>query len=73
MDNKIVSQTYFDACARIHRATDLLYESLHSDNGTETNKDFDKLITDIKLFREAINMELDLIREMCKESDSLLF
>lgn len=33
MNNSDVSETYFKACERIHTAADMLYESLHEDDG----------------------------------------
>lgn len=33
MNNNKVSETYFTACERIHDAADMLYESLHNDEG----------------------------------------
>ena len=69
MSNKIVSQTYFDACERIHRATDMLYQSLHNEEGTEAVLDYQEVLSNIKAFRDWTNNEIDLIREMCKESD----
>ena len=64
MSNEIVSQTYFDACERIHRATDMLYESLHNEEGTQAVRDYEEVLS---------NNEIDLIREMCKESDQYPF
>ena len=69
MSNKIVSQTYFDAWERIHKATDMLYESLHNEKGTEAIVEYNEVLSNIKAFREWANNEIDLIREMAKESD----
>ena len=69
MNEKIVSQTYFDACERIHRAADMLYESLHNEKGTEAIVEYNEVLSNIKAFREWANNEIDLIREMAKESD----
>ena len=48
MSNKIVSQTYFDACERIHKATDVLYESLHNEEGTEAIIEYQEVLSTIK-------------------------
>ena len=69
MSKKIVSQTYFDACERIHKATDVLYESLHNEEGTEAIIEYQEVLSTIKSFRDWANNEIDLIREMAKESN----
>ena len=69
MSNKIVSQTYFDACERIHKATDVLYESLHNEEGTEAIIEYQEVLSTIKSFRDWANNEIDLMREMAKESN----
>ena len=69
MSNKIVSQTYFDACERIHKAPDVLYESLHNEEGTEAIIEYQEVLSTIKSFRDWANNEIDLIREMAKESN----
>ena len=69
MNNNKVSETYFTACERIHDAADMLYESLHNDEGnavTEFNEVF-KIIKDI---RDCVNIEIDLVREACKEYEN---
>ena len=46
MKNSKVSETYFQACGRIHDAADMLYESLHEEEGeavTEFNEVLKKM------------------------------
>ena len=66
MKNSDVSETYFKACERIHTAADMLYESLHEDDGEALTELGDVLIQ-IKSFRDWVNIEIDLVREICKE------
>ena len=66
MNNSAVSETYFQACERIHNAADMLYESLHEDEGGAIT-DLDEVLKKIKDFRDWVNIEIDLVREICKE------
>ena len=47
----------------------MLYESLHNEKGTEAIVEYNEVLSNIKAFREWANNEIDLIREMAKESD----
>ena len=66
MKNSKVSETYFIACERIHNAADMLYESLHEDDG-EALTELEDVLIQIKSFRDWVNIEIDLVREICKE------
>ena len=50
MNNSNVSETYFQACERIHDAADMLYESLHDKNG-EALAELEEVLVQIKSFR----------------------
>jgi len=69
MNNKKVSETYFHACERIHDAADMLYESLHNDDGNAVTE-FNEVLNKIKDFRDWVNIEIDLVREACKEYEN---
>jgi len=69
MNNNDVSETYFKACERIHTAADMLYESLHEDEG-EALTELEDVLIQIKSFRDWVNIEIDLVREICKEYES---
>ena len=66
MNKNKVSETYFIACERIHDAADMLYESLHNDDGNAVTE-FNEVLNKIKDFRDWVNIEIDLVREVCKE------
>ena len=69
MNNNKVSETYFTACERIHDAADMLYESLHNDEGNAVTE-FNEVLNKIKDFRAWVNIEIDLVREACKEYEN---
>tara|TARA_R110000787_G_scaffold2583_4_gene10156 strand:+ start:3256 stop:3486 length:231 start_codon:yes stop_codon:yes gene_type:complete len=69
MKNSKVSETYFIACERIHNAADMLYESLHEDDG-EALTELEDVLIQIKSFRDWVNIEIDLVREICKEYEN---
>tara|TARA_R110002167_G_scaffold134254_3_gene319716 strand:- start:404 stop:625 length:222 start_codon:yes stop_codon:yes gene_type:complete len=69
MKNSTVSETYFKACERIHDAADMLYESLHKDDG-DALTELDDVLIEIKSFRDWVNIEIDLVREICKEHEN---
>jgi|TARA_R110000823_G_scaffold140633_5_gene270571 hypothetical protein len=69
MNNSNVSKTYFQACERIHDAADMLYESLHEEDG-EALTELDDVLVQIKSFRDWVNIEIDLVREICKEHEN---
>ena len=47
-----VSESYFQACERIHNAADMLYESLHDDEDGEAITDLSEILIKIKNFRD---------------------
>ena len=69
MNNNKVSETYFTACERIHDAADMLYDSLHNDEGNAVTE-FNEVLNKIKDFRDWVNIEIDLVREACKEYEN---
>ena len=69
MNNYKVSETYFTECERIHDAADMLYESLHNDEGNAVTE-FNEVLNKIKDFRDWVNIEIDLVREACKEYEN---
>ena len=69
MNKNKVSETYFTACERIHDAADMLYESLHNDEGNAVTE-FNEVLNKIKDFRDWVNIEIDLVREACKEYEN---
>ena len=69
MNNNKVSETYFTACERIHDAADMLYESLHNDEGNAVTE-FNEVLNKIKDFRDWVNIVIDLVREACKEYEN---
>ena len=71
MNNSTVSKTYFQACERINDAADMLYESLHEEEG-EALTELEDVLVQIKSFRDWVNIEIDLVREICKEHENEL-
>ena len=69
MNKNKVSETYFIACERIHDAADMLYESLHNNDGNAVTE-FNEVLNKIKDFRDWVNIEIDLVREACKEYEN---
>ncbi len=69
MNKNKVSETYLIACERIHDAADMLYESLHNDDGNAVTE-FNEVLNKIKDFRDWVNIEIDLVREACKEYEN---
>ena len=70
MNKNKVSETYFIACERIHDAADMLYESLHEEERGEAITEFNEVLNKIKDFRDWVNIEIDLVREACKEYEN---
>ncbi len=65
MDTSELSQRLHDCCDRIHQATTDMYEAMHPDG--EPHGDFLVVEQDIRDFREWVNHEIDLIRELIGE------
>ena len=66
--DEMLSAIYQDACSRCSDASTSLHESLHDDNGMPLY-DREQVIKAITKFRTWVNIELDLIREACSESE----
>jgi chromosomal replication initiation ATPase DnaA len=47
----------------------MLYESLHEDDG-EALTELEDVLIQIKSFRDWVNIEIDLVREICKEYEN---
>ena len=54
------------ACERMHKATSTLYEELHNDNG-EPHKQIDQVLDIVNKYKRWVLIEVDLIREACRE------
>lgn len=65
MDTFELSLRIHESCDRIHQATTDMYESMHPD-GTP-HADPSKTESNIRDFREWVNHEIDLIRELIGE------
>jgi len=61
-----LSETYLGACERMHKATSTLYEELHNDNG-EPHKQIDQVLDIVNKYKRGVLIEVDLIREACRE------
>jgi hypothetical protein len=61
-----LSETYLGACERMHKATSTLYEELHNDNG-EPHKQIDQVLDIVNKYKRWVLIEVDLIREACRE------
>jgi DnaJ-domain-containing protein 1 len=60
-----LSQRIHTACDRIHQATTDMYEAMHPDG--EPHADILETEQNIRDFREWVNNEIDLIRELIGE------
>lgn len=65
METFELSQRLHESCDRIHQATTDMYEALHPDGGP--HGDILVVEQDIRDFREWVNHEIDLIRELIGE------
>lgn len=65
MDTFELSRRIYESCDRIHQATADMYEAMHPNGEPHANR----VITEsnIKDFREWVNHEIDLIRELVSE------
>ena len=65
METSELSYRLHESCDRIHQATTDMYEAMHPDGDPHA----DLLITEqnIRYFREWVNHEIDLIRELIGE------
>lgn len=71
MNQNELSQTYFDACIRMRfYVTSFCDEFLHNDEGEPIN-DTEGITKSILELRQAMNIEIDLIREVAKEYNEL--
>ena len=71
MNQNELSQTYFDACIRMRFYVTSFYdEFLHNDEGEPIN-DTEGITKSILELRQAMNIEIDLIREVAKEYNEL--
>jgi len=61
-----LSETYLGACERMHKATSTLYEDLHNENG-EPHKQIDQVLDIVNKYKRWVLIEVDLIREACRE------
>ena len=66
--DEMLSTIYHEACSRCSEASSFLYESLHDDNGMPLY-DREQVMKAITSFRTWINIELDLVKEACSESE----
>lgn len=65
METSELSHRLHDCCDRIHQATTDMYEAMHPDG--DPHGDFLVVEQDIRDFREWVNHEIDLIRELIGE------
>jgi len=67
MNQTDLSKSYFNACERMHQYVTAFYdEYMHTEEG-EPISDIDGINKAILELRKAMNIELDLIRELSKE------
>lgn len=67
MNQPDLSKSYFNACERMHQYVTAFYdEYMHTEDG-EPISDIDQINIAILELRQAMNIELDLIRELSKE------
>ena len=67
MDQKELSKLYFDATVRMRQYVTAFYdEYMHTDKGDPISN-LDRINQAILELRQAMNIELDLIREASKE------
>jgi predicted HicB family RNase H-like nuclease len=50
----------------MHKATSTLYEELHNENG-EPHKQIDQVLDIVNKYKRWVLIEVDLIREACRE------
>ena len=65
MEKFELSYRIHEACDRIHQATTDMYEAMHPDG--DPHADFLVAEQNIRDFREWVNNEIDLIRELIGE------
>lgn len=61
-----ISLMFSTACNRIHVLATELYESMHDDNG-DPIADIETASKFISEFRQALNIEIDLIKESIRQ------
>lgn len=61
-----ISFMFSTACSRIHTLVTELYESIHDKDG-DPILDLDSASTFISEFRQALNIEIDLIKESIRQ------
>jgi hypothetical protein len=66
MNQQKLSSMYFHATNSISDTATVIYEYLHSENGTPKN-DYPTIERDLKRYLAEIRNHFDLIRESCKE------
>ena len=67
MNQPDLSKSYFNACERMHQYVTAFYdEYMHTEDG-EPISDIEQINRAILELRQAMNIELDLIRELSKE------
>ena len=67
MNQNGLSEAYYNACARMHEYVTAFYdEYIHTEDG-EPISDIDRINKAILELRQAMNIEIDLIRELSKE------
>ena len=71
MNQTGLSETYYSACARMHEYVAAYYDEFMHDEDGEPITDTDKINRAILELRQAMNIELDLIREAAKEIHNL--
>ena len=54
---------------KIYNSIFISYESLHNDEGNAVTE-FNEVLNKIKDFRDWVNIEIDLVREACKEYEN---
>jgi len=67
MNQNGLSEAYYNACERMHGYVTAFYdEHIHTEDG-EPISDIDAINKAILELRQAMNIEIDLIRELSKE------
>ena len=67
-----LSEMYYNACERMHRYVAAYYdESMHNESG-EPISNIDDINKGVSELRQAMNIEIDLIREVSKEYNEQL-
>jgi hypothetical protein len=68
MNNNSLSKCYSNGTIRMHKATDQLYEDIHTDAGDPV-RDEELIKSLCHEFLKCIREEIDFIRSACKESN----